>query len=122
MITLSVEIPDTESAKELVSSLVVKINRAHAIAETNEKADKDRKLARLSPAKKDIPVEEKKISPALKDFSITDIRAILEANDVKIGVGNGRKPDLFYFELLSEVEGLEGMVEAYKADQLGGYN
>lgn len=122
MIDLSVRIPDNDLAREALTSAVLKINKAGKAAKMAKEAKENKALGIVTASKKDKPVKDGEVSPHLKDFGISDIRAIIKANDVKIGVGNGKKPDAFYFELLSKADGLDEMVKAYKLDQLGGYD
>ena len=121
MIKVEVSIPDTAMAKEALDKAVLKIVKAHrATALAN---------GDLSPSvnvvKSSEPVSKPKegdTSALLKDLSINDVKTIIKDNKVKVGVGNGAQPDSFYFELLSQEDGLKGMIDAHKAKSLSEYS
>ena len=121
MINVEVSIPDTDLAKEALDKAVLKIVKAHR-ATALASGNKSPSVSVFAKPKVEAPVKDGEVSALLKDFSITDIKAIINDNKVKVGVGNGQKPDSFYFELLSAEEGLSGMIDAYKAKAAGEYS
>ena len=122
MIDVTVQLADYDLSREALAKAVAKINKA-ALAYEKAKAMRENMQLGIPDTKaKPEKVEEGEVSKLLKDFGISDVKAIIKANSIKIGVGNGQKPDEFYFQLLSKESGLTDMVKAYKVEQLGGYD
>lgn len=106
-----VSIPNTTAAKEALDKTVVKIIKAHRAEEFN----KGNKSPSVRTAEKDTVKDDKPvIADCLKPFTISDVKKIIEDNDIKLGGGKGRKADSFYFEGVSKLDNVNELVDAYK--------